>query len=200
MDDYNLLDSRFQFVGGLLALDLVNTEVVMRGKPHDLLATPDDLADWWTDVLRIRGDVQYAGMPYFDGGLLEMVKQLRGALRRIFTSIIEDRTPDEADLRLLNRVLESGFLAVRPDAAGHLAAAYETQGGDEGRFLLEIALSAFRLLTEYERERLHKCGNPRCVMLFYDATKSATRRWCSTACMNRMRSSLRYAVEKEQKA
>src|SRR5262245_48668151 len=126
MDDYTLLDSRFQFVGGMLALDLVNTEVVVRGKPYDLLATPEDLADWWADVLRIRGDVGYSGMPLLDDALLEMVKRLRGALRRIFTAVIEGETPQEADLRILNRLLESGFLAVRPDDSGNLAAAYET--------------------------------------------------------------------------
>jgi predicted RNA-binding Zn ribbon-like protein len=30
------------------------------------------------------------------------------------------------------------------------------------------------------------------VLLFYDTTKSGTRRWCSTSCMNRARSSRRY--------
>src|SRR5690348_16437916 len=37
----------YLFLSGVLALDLVNTEVVVRGKRHDLFATPEDVAVWW---------------------------------------------------------------------------------------------------------------------------------------------------------
>ncbi len=37
----------YLFLSGVLALDLVNTEVVVRGKRYDLFATPEDVADWW---------------------------------------------------------------------------------------------------------------------------------------------------------
>jgi predicted RNA-binding Zn ribbon-like protein len=53
--------------------------------------------------------------------------------------------------------------------------------------LLPIALSAARLTMGGARERLHRCANERCVLLFYDTTKSATRRWCSVACKDRDR-------------
>jgi predicted RNA-binding Zn ribbon-like protein len=67
--------------------------------------------------------------------------------------------------------------------------------GPEG-VLLPIAQSAFALLSGQDLERLHRCANDRCMLLFYDTTKSATRRWCSTACMNRARSSQRYRDRK----
>ena len=62
--------------------------------------------------------------------------------------------------------------------------------------LLPIALSARDLLAGRDLRRLRRCGNRRCVLLFYDGTKSATRRWCSVRCMDRARSSARYAERK----
>jgi len=37
----------FPFLGNNLALDLVNTEIVARGKKVDLLVTPQDVVLWW---------------------------------------------------------------------------------------------------------------------------------------------------------
>jgi predicted RNA-binding Zn ribbon-like protein len=33
-----------------------------------------------------------------------------------------------------------------------------------------VALSAIRLLHDGDRQRLHRCGNNRCVLMFYDIT------------------------------
>ena len=41
----------YLFLSGVLALDLVNTEVVVRGKRYDLFATPEDVAEWWQQAL-----------------------------------------------------------------------------------------------------------------------------------------------------
>jgi predicted RNA-binding Zn ribbon-like protein len=65
-----------------------------------------------------------------------------------------------------------------------------------GPLLLPIALSALDWLSSGDRPRLHRCANPRCVLLFYDTTRSATRRWCSLGCMDRARSARRYRQAK----
>src|SRR6187399_2934541 len=50
-------EDTFVFVGEVLALDLVNTEVVVRGKPRDLLATPEDVGQWWRAAQRYYPDM-----------------------------------------------------------------------------------------------------------------------------------------------
>ena len=45
-------DEGFVFVGQALALDLVNTEVVIRGRPRDLLEREDDVWRWWETAQR----------------------------------------------------------------------------------------------------------------------------------------------------
>jgi predicted RNA-binding Zn ribbon-like protein len=47
--------------------------------------------------------------------------------------------------------------------------------------------------------RLRQCHSHhihRCILLFYDTTKSGTRQWCSTACLDRERSARRYEEKK----
>jgi hypothetical protein len=38
---------------GSLALELINTEVMERGKRHDVLTTPEVLARWWAEVCEL---------------------------------------------------------------------------------------------------------------------------------------------------
>jgi predicted RNA-binding Zn ribbon-like protein len=190
----------FPFVGESLALDLVNTEVVIRGKRRDLLQAPADLDAWWRAA---RGRhplpviVPTPGQAAADGETtLDAATSLRVALRRLFDALTEDRAIDPADLDALNRVLGTGRRAVECTPDGALRPIYRAGDAAADGMLLAVALSALELVTARDRRRLHRCGNGRCVLFFYDTTKSATRRWCSTGCMNRARSLARWEQRK----
>lgn len=43
----------------------------------------------------------------------------------------------------------------------------------------EIAASFAHLLTNHESERIKICANPNCLWIFYDESKSKTRRYCT---------------------
>ena len=195
-------DSGFVFGGGALALDLVNTEVVIRGRPRDLMAIPDDLSRWWAWAAEASGDrdrTVVLGRPLrFDAALLEATRRLRAALRAVFTAVVGDQPPPEDDLAALNQALARGYERLVPAAGGQLQSVYDTGEDPAGPLLLPIARSAVRLLTEVDRGRLHRCRNPRCVLFFYDATRSATRQWCSLACMDRARSVARYRLTRAE--
>ncbi len=183
-------DERFSFVGEALPLDLVNTEQVVRGKPVDLLATPDDFVAWW----RAAGERYPATLtPIGDAtAALPAVLDLRAGLRRVFEAAAEGRSPAEADLEAINLILRGGYLALEPDPATIVRAVARHTDRGAAALLFPIARAAVTLLTERDLSRLHRCGNERCVLLFYDTTKSGTRRWCSLGCMNRARSLRRY--------
>jgi predicted RNA-binding Zn ribbon-like protein len=192
-------EDTFLFIGDVLALDLVNTEVVVRGKPRDLLVTPEDVAQWWHAAQRYYPNmdaVQAAGVARVDTAALVALKGLRRALRGIFGALADDTTPASADIDVLNTVLRTGTHALMLTSSGAVRPVYQAQpGADPMQFA--IALSALRLVRDGERQRLHRCSNNRCVLLFYDTTKSATRRWCSVGCMDRARSAKRYLATKQ---
>lgn len=196
-------EGRFMFVGEMLALDLVNTEVIVRGKWRDELKMGEDVKTWWEDARRhhpaieqVRGDVEVNTA--YDGELLSALKGLRAALRHIFGALVEGGEPMDADLRVLNDVLQTGYHALERGEDGDLLGVYRTHDKVKGEILLPIALSALHLIQDSERKRLHKCDNERCILYFYDTTKSATRRWCSPGCMDRARSAQRYKQAKER--
>ncbi len=195
--------TEFLFVGEALALDLVNTDIVVRGRPRDLLGEPVDLAAWW----------QAAGERYPEAGLanaaldsrgmevvLEGVRAFRDALRGIFSAVTKGTLSPGEDLESLNRILRAGYLVVGVDANGQPQQVSESHDHGPDGTLLPVARSALTLLTEQDVSRLHRCANERCVLLFYDTTKSGTRRWCSTGCMNRARSSRRYRERRKAPA
>ncbi len=197
-------NAQFPFVGSVLALDLVNTDILLRGKRHDFIISPDEAEHWWREVnLHYSTRTQVIGeaeTTRWNTKLLNALKRLRLALRGLFLCLIEQRSIDAHDLAELNHVLALGYHALNVDASDTLMAVYETTEPESGAVLLPIALSALHLITDMERDRLHECGNERCIGLFYDTTRSATRHWCSAECMNRARSLQHYRKLKAEKA
>ncbi len=189
-------ESPFPFVGEVLALDLVNTEILLRGKRHEFLTTPEAAARWWQEATR-----HYPTRDYVQGedtttrwnaDLLEGLKRLRAALRQLFLSLIEQQPIRAQDLEELNRILALGHQTLAQGADNDLEPIYQTSQPETGAIFLPIVLSALRLILEGERDRLRKCRNERCIGLFYDTTRSATRHWCSPPCLRRAKSMQHY--------
>jgi len=194
----------YLFLSGVLALDLVNTEVVVRRKRHDLFAVPQDVANWWQQALthhpgeeKVKADTNAI---VWSDQLLERIKRVRAAIRTICTNIVEQKPVDGEALTTLNIILAMGYPALEVASGQEMVPVYDTREDAQGAVLLPIALSALRLFTQAERHRLHKCKNERCILFFYDTTKSATRQWCSLDCMNRARSLQHYRHVKQERA
>jgi predicted RNA-binding Zn ribbon-like protein len=188
----------FALNGNNLALDLVNTERLIRRKRTDLLRTVEDLHFWWsTACKRHEGEMENIlknnGLVW-DEGLLAAVQSLRSALRNIFAALTAGLPVPAADVHDLNMILATGhpMITIQGMTGGYISTD-ERHGG----ILLPIALSAYRILTGSERERVRAC--PNCIAFFYDISKSHTRRWCSEKCMNRARSIQRFAALKQKR-
>lgn len=197
------MNEGYDFCGGALALDLVNTERIRRGETRDLLSTPDDLVGWWREALAHHPQHiaigEGAALPEDCRDLLAALvalKAVRKALRGTFGALAEGRRVEEADLKVLNGVLKSGYRSLHIGPEGELDPRYHTSDAERGWLLLPVAVSAFDLITQGDAGRLRECRNPRCRVLFHDTSKSATRVWCTTACMNRARSARRYRQAK----
>jgi predicted RNA-binding Zn ribbon-like protein len=190
------MESPFVFYGENLALDLINTEVIVRGKRKDLLITPEDVERWWSEAVpRHLVSQQVIGPEArFDMELLDKVKILRNHLRRLASSIVRAQRVDSSSITSINRVLSLGVPTLNVD--GEMR--FRVSGNAEGALLFPVAYTMAQLLTSKDKARLHNCSNERCILYFYDNTRSATRRYCSQACLERARSAERYKLSKNR--
>jgi predicted RNA-binding Zn ribbon-like protein len=193
----------YLFLSGVLALDLVNTEMIIRGRRYDLLSSPEDVARWWQEALTHHPDGEKVKVEaqaiVWSASLLERIRQMRTAVRTLCTNLVERQPLDQEALTTLNALLAMGYPALDVVSGQEMVSVYRIREAEQGAVLLPIALSALHLFTQAEKHRLHKCKNDRCILFFYDTTKSATRQWCSLECMNRTRSLQHYQHLKEER-
>jgi predicted RNA-binding Zn ribbon-like protein len=187
-------------LSGALALALINTETLDRGKKRDALSSPEALARWWEETCERYHDecvIAETDAPIiWTDELLGAVKALRVALRACATHVIEQQGVEEEDLAPVNKILSLGYSALERTERGGVKAVVRLHDPERGSILLPIARSAVLLFTTLDWRRLHQCRHDRCIVFFYDTSKSGTRRWCSPDCMNRARSIQHYRMTK----
>lgn len=183
------LSDRFPVPGDIAVLyDFVNSldlrRYVEQGAAHiasDELATPEQLGAW----LAAR-DLLDPCAPLTEDDHQDALA-LRAALRSFL-----DLTPSE-------RAVHSGAVVARLNAiAAHFPLVVTVlQGGDvvlrpsrhSACSGLGSVLAEFQMLAETDRlSRVKACASDECGWIFYDRSKPANRRWCSsTLCGNRQK-------------
>ena len=138
----------------------------------------DDLLQvGWLDQFLSRWGLQVED-PLEATTLAELL-ELRALLRRMIETLKTSHLSAE-DLANFNAILS------RPPLKRYLAATregylieIEPEKRDWDWVQTEIAASFAHLLTDHEPERIKICANPNCLWIFYDESKSRTRRYCS---------------------
>ena len=163
------------FLGGRLWIDLVNTRPILGSPPEpvDLIATPADFARWTT----------LAGIGTPREGDHGRSQLLRTAFDTLFETMSAGGAPQGAALDTVERSLTDvrlGLDLVRGEAG--FAVVERLDGGP----LDALAVDFARFVCDYEAQRLKRCANPACSMVFYDHGKNNRRRWCTMSlCGNR---------------
>lgn len=178
----------FIVAGEPLAVDLADTIITTQDPPADLL--PDEAACrlWW-DLQRDRLP-QGAQTPPLD-----VTVAMRGAVRELLDAHLAGAPPDERAVDQINEIMarvpstgqlvhtSSGWLVV---TSRHAAAdrPYDLALG-------AVADSIAGLLAGPAVQRLRRCQNPSCSMLF--VASDARRRFCTkNICANRTRVARHY--------
>ena len=79
-------------------------------------------------------------------------------------------------------------------AGGTATVNFTGTAGD--RILFRIATAAVDLFSGTAASRIKRCAGPACRLLFLDATKNRSRRWCTLRCMEKSRSPRRRTIAK----
>jgi predicted RNA-binding Zn ribbon-like protein len=200
-----MAESRFLFLDGNPAwLDFVNTQLVEHGAPADRLQRFSDLVDWlWEAGLLDLAQADRAMLEWDDGEegrtTLRRAKEFRALLRFAAERLWNAESFPPSAVRAVNDWLASATGSHRLVARkGRFELKYESTPTTPRHLLEPLARSIGGFLERKDLGRVRKCGNPKCVLFFYDDTKNRARRWCSMAvCGNRMKAAAHYQRRKD---
>lgn len=197
-------EPKFLFLGGRLCLDFVNTEIVIRGQRVDLLS---DFAQWmaWHAEAGApkEAEVKSLARRWRTGaqGTLPLRRAIafRSRLRQMAHCMAAQRPVPKTALTAINDLLRRGAAYEQLARAGRgFVRQMRRDLEDPLDLLVPVAEDAARLLCEGNPARIRKCGNPACVLFFYDTSKSHTRQWCSMKlCGNRAKVAAHYRRRRE---
>jgi predicted RNA-binding Zn ribbon-like protein len=186
----------FTFVGGRLWLDFVNTDDARLGVRLDTIGTFERYVEWLaaarivdaerTAALHRRAAEQPSGA----AAALVEARRVRAALRSLAERGRTDQgeRAREAALAEINRVLGRSVGTRRVEALpdGGYARSFVPVGDAFGGLVIPVVESAVDTLVLGELVRIHRCADRRCPRVFFDVSRSRTRRWCDMAtCGNR---------------
>jgi predicted RNA-binding Zn ribbon-like protein len=208
---------KFEFVGGQLALDFVNTASRREVGPlKERLNSYADLVDWaeqahaLPDLVPEELRQAAAQHPEAAAKVLDDARTLREALYRIFRAFSTSndiRSAAAADMALLNAVFRRAnehrtLCCQRVAPNSHGAPTFDWRWDDCGaeldRVLWPVTLAAADLVTRGDPQRIKECGGENCNWLFLDQSKNRSRRWCTMEdCGSKVKAKRHYHRQKE---
>lgn len=154
------------------AAALVNTEQPDADALDDLAALDAFLTRWdWT------------GSRARDGAELDAVRQLRPHLRQFWHAGQDDIVAQ------VNAMLSEGSALpqlVTHGTEGHHLHATAPDAPLATRMSVEAAMAIADVVRQKELHRLRTCGASDCANVLVDLSRNSSRRYCSTACSNRV--------------
>jgi predicted RNA-binding Zn ribbon-like protein len=180
--------SEFKYIGGDLAIDLVNTvDWTSRGLEYERLEDYSRLTEWAEGAgvvsARAAGALRRkaARSPREAETAHRAALRARSVLQRLFVEITEGGASAGA-LAEFNRLLVPTVerLRVVPAPRGRGAFRLGWAGDDErlDSLLWPVLWSAASLITSDEAARIRVCGGDDCGWMYVDRSRNGLRRWC----------------------
>jgi predicted RNA-binding Zn ribbon-like protein len=184
----------FVFLAGDACLDFVNTRPIVKGRTADLLMTYDDFVRWLTRAGRMDARSAAEAVKRWGEGseattIIERARAFRETLRQMIDGIVRGRGVSTEGFAAINSILaeNDGRCASSGQGSG-FRTRFAARPAQPVALLGTVAEAAAELLTTRNPRLVRRCGNPDCVLFFYDATRNHRRQWCAMAtCGNLMK-------------
>jgi predicted RNA-binding Zn ribbon-like protein len=184
---------RFDFSGGNLGLDFVNTVGDRPRWREEHLFGWRDFVSWGEQAgllsKRDAGAVRRASesRPQEADRAFARTLALRESLYRIFSALAAAGMPEPADVTELNVALGEAMTHARLESRGREFVWGWTAGEPMlARILWPVVRAAAELLASPDRTVVRECASDRCSWMFLDRSRTHRRRWCSMkSCGNR---------------
>jgi len=192
-------NKNFFFSGNYLCLDFVDTQLVVEGRPLDLLGDFAELVSWLLQG-RVIAEARAAEIrKNWDGkreaeATFAQAREFRAGLRRMVERLKAGKAAPRSVIAQINELLrhQSGYPELKR-VRGGFEKRLQSDFQEPVQLLWPVAESACDLLCYADLSLIKKCENEACVLVFYDTTRNHSRRWCSmSACGNRMKVAAHY--------
>lgn len=198
--EFDVLDTTTEFtrfVGERLWLDFVNSDHSVRdsGEHSDALDAFESYVSWLRaarvlDAERATAMLRRAQQqPTAASAAMHEARRLRNVLRGLAEhGGIPGGRAEESAISEINRILgrSAGSRRVESRSDGGFVRSFVTVGDVFAGLLVPVIESAADALVQEELPRVHRCANPRCARVFFDASRNGKRRWCEmSSCGNR---------------
>ena len=188
----------FLFVGNHPCLDFINTQMIVRGNPTDLLGGYENLVAWLLQAHMVDKTHAVAVMTQWghedQEQLFEQGVMFRRTLRDMVARIVARKSISDSAIASINHILSRcpGYPQLVYKKGGYTRQ-FQSQAAQKDGLLAPLAEAASDLLCSGKWSLVKKCGNPACILYFYDTTKNHTRNWCSMQlCGNRKKVAAHY--------
>lgn len=197
---------QFEFSGGRLCLDFINTlSDRWRVQPVEVLHTYADLLAW-ARLAQILDEKQSAQLergaerqPQLAAHGLVEIKQARNVLFQMMSKIAGGRPGNAWEIGQFNQLFTASMthLSLMPRGPG-FAWHWSEQGNSYHLPLWPIIRDAAELLTSPGLRFVRMCASDDCDWLFLDTSKNHSRRWCDmNTCGNRAKARRYYGRQKQ---
>jgi predicted RNA-binding Zn ribbon-like protein len=174
------------------ALDFLNTRELVSGSLVDHLETPDHAFDWLAARRLVHAELldrerrRAAEDPDTGARALARVRRVRDALREVADAVVERRKASASALAEVNRAIRAREIIELEPTDDGVRVGHRHVGDPVDDALAQLAEPIVHEISGGHPERLRICDNETCRWVFYDASPTGRRRWCSMAsCGNR---------------
>jgi predicted RNA-binding Zn ribbon-like protein len=184
----------FLFLAGHPCLDFLNTRPVLKGHTLELLGSFEDFLRWLTRSGRLDSKAAAEAHKRWAEGpeaerVAERARSFRETLRHMADGIAKGRGVSTEGIAAISSILaeNEGTLRLEKSGAG-FRTRFAARPSQPIALLGTIAEAAANLLSSHDLRLVRRCGNPDCVLYFYDATRNHRRQWCAMGtCGNLMK-------------
>ena len=184
----------FLFLAGHPVLDFLNTRPVVKGKTVEQLGTLEAFTRWLIRAGRIDGKAAGDALRRWNDGpdgerIAERARAFRETLRGMIDGLVRGRGASTEGVAAINFVLAENDGNLRLERQGaKFRTRFAARSASPISLLGSVAEAASDLLSRANLSLVRRCGNPECVLFFYDATRNHRRQWCSMGtCGNLMK-------------
>jgi predicted RNA-binding Zn ribbon-like protein len=186
-------------------LDFVNTLSYNKGEPYEHLTDAPTAVTWLQRHALLHQEMVDAILAEANDAdseerLLSRIRRVRGALRELLDAAVEQRPPQSAALKEVNRALRAPYVIELVPAADGVSLDHRHEGDPISGAMARLSEAVTRELTGQNVRRLRVCANDECRWVFNDHSPAGRRKWCDmSSCGNRAKAA-RHRERQKQKA